>query len=416
MPLLDTILLVEDNAADAQLVLDLLEEAGGGFQVTWKQTLHEAFAALRAGAFGVVMLDLKLPDSEFEETLPKLRHQWPDVPVVVYTGTPNNAYAMRAMQEGAQDFLPKQSLDGAVLRRTLSFAMERQALLRDVQQSREKAERKAEALQTSNRLLDQSLGELRSALSREQDTIRELESVMQVRDEYLAVFSHDLRAPMQTVLGYTELLLSRWDAFDDERKRRSLETVRRNCLHVSRLVDNVLQVATMDAGGLRFERQPYDLSLLIHSLAADLSERAHLTVLAPTGLPRALGDQERTWEVLSNLLSNAMKFSPETGDITIEVDVLEAALHVSVRDQGPGLDKSQQALLFRKFSRVEGPASTTRGAGLGLYICKRMIEAQGGRIWVESQPLHGSTFHFLVPRADAAPNQVSTERPLSGHA
>ena len=127
-----------------------------------------------------------------------------------------------------------------------------------------------------------------------------------------------------------------------------------------------------------------------------------MSVEAPEELPAALGDAERNWQILMNLVSNAMKFSE--GDLRVGVQITtipdENALAIAVRDHGIGISDEDLPRLFRRFSRVGPSRRTVKGTGLGLYIVKSMVEAQGGRIWVQSTPGAGSTFTYTVPLAD----------------
>jgi signal transduction histidine kinase len=129
-----------------------------------------------------------------------------------------------------------------------------------------------------------------------------------------------------------------------------------------------------------------------------------LSIDAPDELPEALGDQERNWQILTNLVSNALKFSDGEPRIALELRYLpdEAAVAIAVRDNGIGISSEDLPRLFRRFSRVGPSRRTVAGTGLGLYIVKSMVEAQGGRIWVQSQPGEGSVFTYTLPMAGSA--------------
>lgn len=126
-----------------------------------------------------------------------------------------------------------------------------------------------------------------------------------------------------------------------------------------------------------------------------------LTIDAPDELPDALGDADRNWQILTNLVSNAMKFSDgePTVDVRIRTLLDEQAVMIAVRDHGVGISSEDMPRLFRRFSRVGATRRTVAGTGLGLYIVKAMVEAQGGRIWVQSEPGEGSTFTYTLPIA-----------------
>jgi signal transduction histidine kinase len=165
----------------------------------------------------------------------------------------------------------------------------------------------------------------------------------------------------------------------------------------------VLQVARFESGQYSFDLQPFDLGALVDRMTVEHHNSEASTEInldKDADLPSALGDENRNWQVLSNLLSNAAKFSPPGSRIDVSVRAREQMLVVSVSDQGQGIAPSDIPRLFSKFSRLStASGERIEGTGLGLFICKSIVEAQGGQIWVESDPGRGSTFSFTLPTA-----------------
>lgn len=233
--------------------------------------------------------------------------------------------------------------------------------------------------------------------------IRRLEEMNELRNEFVAVVAHDLRAPMMSISGFAHMLTEQWDAIDDDTKLQYLQIIARNTDGLAEFVEDVLQVARIEAGGYGYDIRPFD----VRSFAQDVLNEAvgtngdrRFEFIAPEGLPLALGDEGRQRQILTNLLSNAVKFSPTERPIVVRLSYTDDLVQVSVTDGGMGIAKDDLTKLFQKSGQLfRSGVQKTPGNGLGLYICKTLVEAQGGRIWCESNPNHGSTFFYTIPVA-----------------
>ena len=237
--------------------------------------------------------------------------------------------------------------------------------------------------------------ELRRTLARQ----RQLD---QLKNDFVGMIAHDLRSPITVIAGFTELLARDWQILAEADRNKFLSLIAGNVHNLSRLVDDVLEVAEVDSAEFQLEVKSFDLGKLVEKTVLELStvhgaQRLRLEV--PDQVPLALGDEGRCRQVLVNLVSNALKFSPPSAPVTISVSIEDACLAVAVRDEGVGIPKDDQSKLFERFSRLASSDADSKGTGLGLYICKQLVEAQGGRITVDSAPGSGSTFRYTVPRA-----------------
>ena len=219
------------------------------------------------------------------------------------------------------------------------------------------------------------------------------------RTDFIGIVSHDLRSPMATISGFVDTLSANWSRFDDEHKMRMLDRIGRSTAQLARLVENILHVSQIESGKLHYKITDVDVSELVRRVAgenADPPER--ISIRVPDDLPSAQGDDIRQWQVLSNLVTNALKFSP--ADTTVEISAESSGdyVRISVRDEGMGIDPADRDRLFEKFARLDQPDGlAVKGSGLGLYICKAMVEAQGGTIEVDGEPGRGSTFSYTIP-------------------
>jgi signal transduction histidine kinase len=241
-------------------------------------------------------------------------------------------------------------------------------------------------------------------LEREREANERLRQVDQLKTEFVAMVAHDLRSPMSVITGFADTIHDRWDELPDTQKLEFLRLISRNTRSLAEFVEDVLQVARMESGELHYDVHPFDARTVVQRIVADMTiahPELRLTVDAPEQLPDALGDEERNWQILTNLVSNALKFSNGDPEVSVEIMALpsEGAVAIAVHDNGVGIADEDLPRLFRRFSRVGSTRRTVAGTGLGLYIVKSMVEAQGGRIWVDSQPGRGSTFTYTLPIA-----------------
>jgi signal transduction histidine kinase len=225
-----------------------------------------------------------------------------------------------------------------------------------------------------------------------------------MRDEVLRVVAHDLRSPLNTISLSAGLLGQQGLPAGQEAGKDRLAVIERSVAQADRLIQDLLDVARVEAGELQIEAEPVDVSGVIaetielhQPLAAQRKIQLRVERV-PEGLVMQ-ADRRRVLQVFANLLGNAFKFSAEGGMVTLRVSKQDGAACFSVQDQGQGITKSDLARLFEPF--WQGNKRKDQGAGLGLSISKAIVQAHGGKIWVESQPGAGSTFYFTLPLAAA---------------
>ncbi len=230
----------------------------------------------------------------------------------------------------------------------------------------------------------------------------ELQEADRLKDEMMQNISHELRTPLTFVKGYVELLLAGEAGQISEQQREYLKIVADKTNTVTRLVSDIifLQQADRISGKVSPVSLPRLAQQALQGCAATAQEAGlTLKLNSPDDLPPVAGDEGRLSQVFDNLLNNAIKFSPEGGQITVTIEDVGSMLRTSISDQGIGISQEQQGRIFERFYQVDG--STRRrfgGAGLGLAIVKRIVESHNGKIWVESEPGHGSSFRFTIPK------------------
>ncbi len=249
-------------------------------------------------------------------------------------------------------------------------------------------------------------GEIAGAIATIQD-ITPLQEVERLRSEFLGVVSHELKTPLTAIKGSAAMALGRQGSLDAARARGFFQIIDEQADRLAGLVDNLLDMTRIEAGSLSVSPEPTDLKAVLEEATATFArggDSHEVQIQVPEDLPAVNADRGRVAQVLSNLLSNAAKFSPQAEQISITVEPGPLHVTVHVRDRGRGIPAEKLPHLFKKFSQIhEEQARGLGGSGLGLAICKGIIEAHGGRIWAESEGLgRGSTFSFTLPMASDA--------------
>lgn len=242
----------------------------------------------------------------------------------------------------------------------------------------------------------------------------DLNLALRVREEFLNLAAHELKTPLTTLKGYVQLLDRRSDRGIDE--RRLIESLNSQSNRMGRLVETLLDVSQLQSGSLVLHSTPVDLRELAAEIAGELNQslpRHTVSVRGESGVLVA-GDRARIRGVIFSLLDNALKFSPQGGEVEVSVRGTPEDGVVSIRDQGIGIPKEKQAELFQIFYQVAPMVRPTTGMGLGLYICREIVQRHGGKIWFASEAGKGSTFSFSLPRNVEVRSDAATAAPPLG--
>ena len=237
---------------------------------------------------------------------------------------------------------------------------------------------------------------------------RRLERLQQ---DFIATISHELCTPLGFIKGYATTLLRDDTNWDTDTRKEFLLIIDEEADKLRELIDNLLDSSRLQSGTLHMQFQLVRLEPLLKDIAMRVrtrSENLSLTLDLKTGGLRCMVDPTRIAQVLDNLLSNAVKYAPGA-PVTISLETIDDKAHISVRDEGPGIAPEYCMHLFKKFYRVPDSKSTTRGTGLGLFICRQIIDAHGGEISVASVVGKGTTFHIYLPCPQVKESKIKEE-------
>jgi signal transduction histidine kinase len=366
-----SILVVDDTPANLQVLVGMLKERGHRVRPVLEGRL--ALRAAKAEVPDLVLLDINMPDMNGFEVCEQLKAdpKLADTPVIFISGNNETADKVRAFSVGGVDYVTK-PFQMAEVEARVATHLELRRKRRELQESYE--------------------------------ALRRLESL---RDSLVHMVVHDLRSPLAAISACLEVI--KWDA--EEQHRRELASDVETALHATRtiirLVNSVLDVSKMEGTEMRLQFAPSDIAAVARESVDELESLVGTRLLVrdwPDEPVMALVDRDVVARVMQNLLGNALKFTPSAGSITVAVEANDDMVRVAVSDTGPGIPREYRERVFEKFGQVEAASHGQKfSTGLGLTFCRLAVEAHGGRIGVDSEVGHGSTFWFVLPRNGPTP-------------
>jgi signal transduction histidine kinase len=328
-------------------------------ELTHANDMNEAEMYLFGNAFDIILCDLGLPDAQGLEVIRRAHAAAPNVPLVVLTGLDDEALAAQTLRAGAQDYLIKGQIEPRGLLRALRYAIERKRLER-------------------------------------------------LKDEFVSTVSHELRTPLTSIVASLGLLQAKTTGMLTAPAARLLSIAYTNSQRLDRLVNDILDIEKLESGRVVFDLKRVDVRLLVeNAIEANRGYAQHHGVrIRLTGLAdncEVSADADRLVQVVTNLLSNSIKFSPANNEVVVSIEKGADVIRISVRDHGIGISADFRARLFEKFS--QGDATDARqkgGAGLGLSIVKQIVERIGGEVGFGDAPGGGTIFRVELPTWEIA--------------
>jgi signal transduction histidine kinase len=349
------ILLIEDSLTFARAVQIILRhKTPFEFDLTHATCLEDGLEKITGQSFDIVLLDLSLPDSQELNSLRSVRRTAPLIPIVVLTGNEDEATAIESLQEGAQDYVLKMGLEGRALSRAILYAIER------------------------GRLLHQ-------------------------RDEFMAALVHDIKNPLIGTDRILQLILDQHFGEVHPALQEITSLLKESNESVLRLLMNLLEIQRYDSTVPRFNFETLDLNDVVCSSLRELTPLAQVKRLnvrssLQSQQAKVNADPRAMQRVLLNLIGNSIKFTPDGGSVDVGVNAGAELAIVTVKDSGEGISIDEQRHLFQRFYQSSSGKDHALGTGLGLYVCRQIVEAHMGNIRCDSSTGTGTTMIIELPR------------------
>ena len=370
-------ILVVDDEKDIREFLSKALSRIAGFQVKMAEDGEEALKKIEQDKLDLILTDLKMPKMDGLKLITEIAKAKPEILTILMTGHGTIDSALEAMKRGASDYLTKPiNLDELVLR---------------IQK----------VLEEKQRFLS-----LKGYITQLEKANQELKRVDEMKSEFVSVASHELRTPLATIKNAIQLLLRGKAGGINEIQENFLTMAEKNINRLTNILNNLLDLSKIESGKIGMNLEELDPGVSVGFVLSSFKPQAdgksiHLGNEIAKDLPLIYADREKVEQILTNLIGNAVKFTPEGGEVTVSArlsDRVKNAVELSVHDTGIGIPEDQLEKIFQKFHQVEGSLHhSATGTGLGLAITKGLVETQQGQIWVESEVGNGSTFTFTLP-------------------
>ena len=386
------ILFLEDDPDAANLLRERLTlESSPSFRVECVRSLKEALERLGQGGIDLVLTDLNVPDSEGLGTFLKLHAQAPELPMVVLTGaSQGDEMGLKAVREGAQDYLVKGEIGGKFLVKALRYAVERKRTRNQIEKLSQELER---------RVTERTV---------------QLEAVNKELEMFSYSISHDLRAPLRNISGFVEALLEDYADKLDPQGVDTLQCLSAESERMDRLINDLLNLSRLSSGEIHRDR--VNLSVLAREIAEGLQRaqpKRRVSFFIADGIT-TYGDSNLLRLVLENLMGNAWKFTGRRSTARIAFGAMqkEGRPVYFVRDDGAGFDPAYANKLFGAFQRLHSQTEFS-GTGIGLATAQRVVHRHGGHIWAEGVLGKGATFYFTLEDSHSNRKEAHDERAVA---
>ncbi|MDR3576030.1 MAG: ATP-binding protein [Anaerolineaceae bacterium] len=247
----------------------------------------------------------------------------------------------------------------------------------------------------------------------EEESRHEAERANEIKTQFLAMISHELRTPLTSIIGFTNTLLADDVSWEPEEQYDFIQTIQQEANRLQELIDHLLDLSRLEAGRLPISLAPHSLHEIIEDALPQfhsLTDGHTLNVHVPANLPPVFVDAKRIAQVLVNLVRNASSYAPQGTEIGLSANIRGDFVQINIADQGPGISPAEHKKVFKAFQRgINGENSSAKGAGLGLAICKGLVEAHGGRIWIKKKTTIGTTISFTIPLVPLHTTLVTAE-------
>jgi light-regulated signal transduction histidine kinase (bacteriophytochrome) len=397
------ILFFEDSPGDAGLIEEMIDESVYcACQLEVVETLNEGLNYLGLNEVDLILLDLGLPDSDGMDTFNEVKSNNSNIPIIILTGLKDENIGINAVKKGAQDYLIKGEVEHKLLERSIIYSLERKRIEIELQKYHEileeQVEERTKELANANALLKIEIDKHKKTEAQLENLLMELKRSNKELEQFAYVASHDLQEPLRMVSSFTQLLERKYKRELDQDADDYIKFAVDGAQRMQQLINDLLAYSRVTTGGKKFEMVNME-NILTESLSnLKLSVEENNATITHESLPYVRADQSQVVQLFQNLIGNAIKFRrEEPPEIHISAQNSGDKWIFQVSDNGIGIDPQYVNHIFKVFQRLHGRENYP-GTGIGLSICKKIVERHGGEMWVNSKLGKGSQFFFTISK------------------
>lgn len=417
------ILIVEDSITQAEQLKYILEQ--NKFKVVTARNGFEGLDYLKMKTPTLIISDIVMPEMDGYEMCEKVKsnEEWKNIPVILLTSLSNPQDVIKGLQAGADNFLTKPYNEEFLLSR-VNYILLNQQLRKNFSSGMgiEIVFAGQKYFINSNRMqiIDLLLSTYENAIQKNDELARanqeliamhrelakknvQLEKLNEEKNKFLGMAAHDLRNPLSTIQGFSEYILEETENILSSRHKEFLSIIMSSSEFMLQLVNDLLDISQIESGKLELRKKLTDITKFISqniSLNKYWAERKHINLefIRAENLPEVIMDDQKMDQVLNNLISNAIKYSPSNTTIQVKLESKNNSVLISVKDEGQGIPEEELDKLFKPFSKTSVKSTAgEKSTGLGLVIARKIVDGHNGKIWVESKVGKGSTFYVELP-------------------
>jgi two-component system, sensor histidine kinase and response regulator len=390
------VLIIDDTPSNVEVLSGIL--ASEGYDMLTATDGESGLRLARECTPDLVLLDLVLPGIMGIEVLDVLKRERPDTIVILTTAFGSEETAIQAIRKGVNDYIiNKRPFDADEVREVVRRARNEVMLRRENSRLQRELTSANQQLKEYSGYLEHSVDELRAANER-------LKNLDGAKASFFSMISHELRHPLTVAKGYLELVTANGSSFDNE-NQKYLAIAEQSLTILDKMLDDLLDLSRIEAGHYQIDRQTEGAAPLVNQTilgmtAAASAKEIKLETQVSASLPLVSADPRRIGQVLTNLVDNAIKFTPAGGLIKLSARELPNEVEFTVSDTGIGIAPSELEKIFDRFYQIKNPAlPNLEGAGLGLAISREIVRLHGGQIWATSEEGRGTQLHFTLPKS-----------------
>jgi signal transduction histidine kinase len=391
------ILMIDDDEEDFMITRDIISRIRTTiFKIELASSSEEGLRQIAGKRHDVYLVDYRLGAGNGLDLIRKAIASGCDAPLILLTGQNDSEIDARALKAGAADYLVKGTFNGLQLERSIRYSFEHAKSLREIKTLNAELEKRVKdrtmILEEALRELGGSREELRIALDREKE-LNELKS------RFVTMASHEFRTPLATILSSLSLVSKYGEQQEKEKQAKHMDRIKSSVMHLTDILNDVLSLSKLEEGKVHLSLEKFDVNVLGSNLVQEMESIAkpgQTIIHKHSGANEIVLDKKVLKHILFNLISNAIKFSPEGRPIEVSLEVNRACLILSVKDHGLGISEEDQKHLFERFFRGQN-VTNIQGTGLGLNIVSKYVEILNGRIGVQSRLEEGTIFRVEFP-------------------